>query len=106
MSVLTKKELADIYAEKKGMGKGEASKFLDDVFETLSDIAVEYAAGFKLGDIGTLEVNLVEAKDHNRRNPQTGEAFVQHVPEHFAPKFKLAGGSASVKTRLKDVDTK
>lgn len=106
MTVLTNKELADIYAEKKGMGKGEAAKFLADVFETLGNISVEYASGFKLGDIGTLEVNLVEAKDHNRTNPQTKEKFVQHVPEHFAPKFKFGKGVNSVKTRLVDVETK
>lgn len=106
MAVLTNKELADIYAEKKGMGKGEALKFLADVFETLDEIVIEYASGYKLGNTGTLEVNLVEAKNHNRRNPQTKEEFVQHVPEHFAPKFKLNKGENGVKKRLLAVVTK
>ncbi|MGG0667682.1 HU family DNA-binding protein [Lederbergia citrisecunda] len=102
MTVMKKKEFSDIFAVKYDMGKGETEKFLDDLFETFEEIILENKKGFKLGNLGELDVNLVEAKDHKRRNPQSGEEFMQHVPEHYGIKFKFAGGKSGVKTKLKD----
>ena len=103
MTVMKKKEFSDIFAEKYDMGKGEAEKFLDDLFETFEEIILENKKGFKLGNIGEVVVDVVEAKDHKRRNPQTGEEFTQHVPEHYGTKFKLAGGQSGLKTKLKNL---
>lgn len=83
MSVLTKKELIDIYAEKKGLKKNETGALLDEVFETLQEIVVEYGAGFRMGDLGTFKVVL--KPERTFRNPQNGETGVK--PAHYAVKF-------------------
>lgn len=101
MTVMKKKEFSDIFAVKYDMGKGEAEKFLDDLFETFEEIVLENKKGFKLGNLGELAVDVVEAKNHNRVNPQTKEKFVQHVPEHYGVKYKFAGGQSGLKTKLK-----
>lgn len=101
MTVLKADELRGLYAEEYGVSKKDAKEQLDGIFEFFEGILVNHKKGFAFGEIGTFDVNLVEAKDHKRRNPQSGEEFMQHVPEHYAAKFKLAGGQTSVKTQLK-----
>lgn len=103
MTVFANKELAGIYAEKTGMGKGEAEKHLKDTFDTLADIVKEYGVGIKLGDFGTLDVAVkAERAARKGRNPQTGEEIdIAAAPAHNALKFKASEGAKSVKKALK-----
>lgn len=100
MTVLTNKELVDIYAEKTGMGKGETDKHLKDTFATLAEIVSEYGAGFKFGDFGTFDVVVASERDH--RNPKTGETITK--PAHNALKFKQNKGEKSIKKKLEALE--
>lgn len=102
MTVLTKGQLIEIYAEQKEVTKTKAKEELEATFKFFEDVLVDYEAGFQFGQIGKFEVVSVEEKDHKRRNPQTGEEFMQHVPAHLKPKFKFGKGTESVRTKLKD----
>lgn len=85
MTVLNKGELVDIISTKKEITKKDATAYIDEVFETFESVITEYAAGFKLGDLGTFDVVVVPEREH--RNPQTGDTVVK--PEHYALKFKV-----------------
>lgn len=102
MTVLKMDELRGLYAAEYGVTKKEATEQLDGIFEFFEDILVDQKKGFVFGDVGKFEVNFVEAKNHKRRNPQTGEEFMKHSPEHYAAKFKLSSGKTSVKAKLKE----
>lgn len=102
MTVLKMDELRGLYAAEYGVTKKEATEQLDGIFEFFEDVLVNQKKGFVFGDVGKFEVNLIDAKNHKRRNPQTGEEFMQHVPEHYAAKFKLSSGKTSVKAKLKE----
>lgn len=84
MAVFTKKELADIYAEKNEIGKGEALELLDTVFNSLTEIVTEYGSGFKLGELGTFKTDVKPERVY--KNPQTGEELPP-TPAHYAVKF-------------------
>ena len=85
MAIFNKGELVDIIATKKGIKKKDATAYIEDVFATFEEVITEYATGFKLGDLGTLDVVVVPEREH--RNPQSGETIVK--PEHYALKFKV-----------------
>jgi DNA-binding protein HU-beta len=106
MTVFANKDLYEVYAEKKEMGKGEAEKHLKDTFATLSEIVKEYGMGFKLGDFGTFDVGVKpERAARKGRNPQTGEEIdIASVPAHNALKFKASEGEKSVKKALKALE--
>lgn len=98
--LLTKGELKDIIAEAKGIKKGEAETWLEDVFATFEGIVLEKEQGFKFGNLGTFTVKDKEAQDKSYHNPQNGEKGVKHIPAHKEFKFTAGKGVNSVKTKL------
>lgn len=104
MSVLTKGQLIDIYAEQNETTKVAAKKELDAIFEFFDGVLVDYQAGFQFGNAGKFEVVTVPERSARKgRNPQTGEEIdIAAVPEHLGFKFKPGKGKESVRTKLKE----
>lgn len=104
MSVLTKKELVGIYAEKNGVTKTEAEKQLNSTFEFFDSVLTEYQTGFKFGNVGTFEVVTVpERAPRKFTNMHTGEeGLTEAVPAHTGFKFKPNKGKTGVREQLKN----
>lgn len=86
MTTIKKTDLVALLAEAQETTKKDAETTLNTVFEVLADVIISQQQGVKLGEIGTLKVDVVPERDH--RNPQTGEAVTK--PEHYALKFKAS----------------
>ena len=84
MTTITKDELKVLLAEEFETSKTEANKIYDKVINVLADVIIVQQKGVKLGEIGTLKVEVVPARVH--RNVQTGEPVPK--PEHYGLKFK------------------
>lgn len=84
-TVLTKKDFVKLVAEGLDTTQVKASEVLDIIFGVVETVVFEQKAGVKLGDIGTLKVDVVPEREHS--NPKTGEKVIK--PEHYAVKFKV-----------------
>lgn len=63
----------------------DAAKYVDAVFASIKDAMIN-GESVNIAGFGKFEV--VEKKESNRHNPQTGEPIV--VAAHKAPKFKAS----------------
>ena len=86
MTTIKKAELVSLLAEALETKKKEAEETLSTVFEVFADVIISQQKGIKLGEIGTVKVDVVPEREH--RNPQTGESVTK--PEHYALKFKAS----------------
>lgn len=93
--VLSKKELINGFAELTGKKKNESEQVLDTVFSYLEDILYAQNKGFKLGDIGTVKLQIVPEREHPVPNFDKEAAKDPNYkpktvvkPEHYGLKFK------------------
>jgi len=96
-TVLTKKDFVRLVAERLNTTQIKATEVLDVVFGAVEVAVFEQKAGVKLGDIGTLKVDVVPEREHNV--PNSDEKIVK--PEHYAVKFKV---NSAFKRDLADVE--
>lgn len=85
-TVLTKSELKKLLAEEFETSQTEAIEIFDKVINVLADVLVGQQKGVKLGEIGTLKVDVVPEREHGI--PNTTEKVLK--PEHYALKFKVS----------------
>ena len=97
MTVLSKGEFVTALATKRGTTKKDAASLLDDVFAIVEDTLYGQQKGVKLGDVGTLKVDVVPEREHGI--PKSDEKIVK--PEHYAVKFKV---NSAFKRDLADVE--
>ena len=86
MTTIKKAELVTLLAEAQETSKKDAEATLNTVFELFADVIISQQKGIKLGEIGTLKVDVVPERTH--RNVQTGEPILK--PEHYGIKFKAS----------------
>ncbi|HVM21440.1 MAG TPA: HU family DNA-binding protein [Egibacteraceae bacterium] len=84
---MNKSQLAEAAAERAGISKGDASKALDAVLDTITS-ALQDGEKVSLTGFGTFEVRDRAAR--TARNPQTGEEM--QVAASKAPAFKAGKG--------------
>ena len=84
---MNKSQLAEAAAERAGISKGDASKALDAVLETIQS-ALQNGEKVSLTGFGTFEVRDRAAR--TARNPQTGQEM--QVAASKAPAFKAGKG--------------
>ncbi|CAN5719425.1 HU family DNA-binding protein [soil metagenome] len=80
---MNKSQLADVAANKSGLSKGDTSKALDAVLDSITE-ALQGGDKVSLTGFGTFEVRDRAAR--TGRNPQTGAEM--QVPAYKAPAFK------------------
>ncbi len=80
---MNKSQLADVAANKSGLSKGDTSKALDAVLDSITE-ALRSGDKVSLTGFGTFEVRDRAAR--TGRNPQTGAEM--QVPASKAPAFK------------------
>ncbi|MBA2731104.1 MAG: HU family DNA-binding protein [Euzebyaceae bacterium] len=80
---MNKSQLADAAADKSGLSKGDTSKALDAVLDSITE-ALQGGDKVSLTGFGTFEVRDRAAR--TGRNPQTGAEM--QVPASKAPAFK------------------
>lgn len=80
---LTKKELAELIAERHNLTKKGALAIVDDIFDT---IIKEVADGTKVQFIGFGNFELRDRAAREGRNPQTGEKLT--IAAKKSPAFK------------------
>ena len=80
---MNKSKLADAAADKSGLSKGDTSKALDAVLDSITE-ALQGGDKVSLTGFGTFEVRDRAAR--TGRNPQTGAEM--QVPASKAPAFK------------------
>ncbi|MBA3371984.1 MAG: HU family DNA-binding protein [Actinomycetota bacterium] len=80
---MNKSQLADVAANKSGLSKGDTSKALDAVLDSITE-ALQGGDKVSLTGFGTFEVRDRAAR--TGRNPQTGAEM--QVPASKAPAFK------------------
>ncbi|MDQ3709738.1 MAG: HU family DNA-binding protein [Actinomycetota bacterium] len=80
---MNKSQLADAAADKSGLSKGDTSKALDAVIDSITE-ALQSGDKVSLTGFGTFEVRDRAAR--TGRNPQTGAEM--QVPASKAPAFK------------------
>ncbi len=84
---MNKSQLAEAAADRAGISKGDASKALDAVLDTIQS-ALQDGEKVSLTGFGTFEVRDRAAR--TARNPQTGEEM--QVAASKAPAFKAGKG--------------
>ena len=84
---MNKSQLAEAAAERAGLSKGEATKALDAVIDTITS-ALQSGEKVSLTGFGTFEVRDRAAR--TARNPQTGQEM--QVAASKAPAFKAGKG--------------
>lgn len=84
---MNKSQLAEAAAERAGLSKGEATKALDAVLDTITS-ALQSGEKVSLTGFGTFEVRDRAAR--TARNPQTGQEM--QVAASKAPAFKAGKG--------------
>ena len=82
---MTKKELAEILAEKENVPKSKAAKFIDTLIE---EIRSNLSRGNNVILSGLGKFVVVEKKARKARNPKTGE--IVDVPAKKIAKFRPA----------------
>lgn len=80
---MTKKEFAEIIADRLRVPKQDAKEKVEIIFECIYDVL---ASGEPLTINGFGNFNLERIEARNSRNPKTGEMIV--VPAHMKVKFK------------------
>jgi DNA-binding protein HU-beta len=84
---MNKSQLAEAAAERAGISKGDATKALDALLETITG-ALQSGEKVSLTGFGTFEVRDRAAR--TARNPQTGQEM--QVAASKAPAFKAGKG--------------
>ena len=84
---MNKSQLAEAAAERSGLSKGEATKALDAVLDSITS-ALQSGEKVSLTGFGTFEVRDRAAR--TARNPQTGQEM--QVAASKAPAFKAGKG--------------
>lgn len=84
---MNKSQLAEAAAERAGLSKGEATKALDAVLDSIT-VALQSGEKVSLTGFGTFEVRDRAAR--TARNPQTGQEM--QVAASKAPAFKAGKG--------------
>ena len=84
---MNKSQLAEAAADRAGLSKGDASKALDAVLDTITS-ALQSGEKVSLTGFGTFEVRNRAAR--TARNPQTGAEM--QVAASKAPAFKAGKG--------------
>ena len=84
---MNKQELIGTVAETSGLGKGDASKAVEAVFEAISN-ALKKGDEVRLVGFGTFAVT--KRKASTGRNPRTGEEMT--IKASNQPKFKAGKG--------------
>ena len=84
---MNKSQLAEAAAERAGLSKGEATKALDAVLDSITS-ALQSGEKVSLTGFGTFEVRDRAAR--TARNPQTGQEM--QVAASKAPAFKAGKG--------------
>ena len=84
---MNKSQLAEATAERSGLSKGEATKALDAVLDSITS-ALQSGEKVSLTGFGTFEVRDRAAR--TARNPQTGQEM--QVAASKAPAFKAGKG--------------
>ncbi len=84
---MNKSQLAEAAAERAGMSKGDATKALDAVLDTIQS-TLQSGEKVSLTGFGTFEVRNRAAR--TARNPQTGQEM--QVAASKAPAFKAGKG--------------
>lgn len=82
---MNKQDIIKTVAATLEVTQKDAAQYVDAVFATIKDAMVD-GESVNIAGFGKFEV--VEKKESNRHNPQTGEPIV--VAAHKAPKFKAA----------------
>src|SRR4029453_18530567 len=85
--VMTKNEFVDQVASNSGLGKGEASKAVDAVLDTIQETL---ARGGEINFTGLGKCSVAERRARQGVNPQTGEKI--QLPASRVPRF--SAGSA------------
>ena len=80
---MNKQELIGAVAEKSGLGKGDASKAVEAVFDTIGGVLAK-GDEVRLVGFGTFSVS--KRKASTGRNPRTGEPM--SIKASSQPKFK------------------
>lgn len=83
--VLKKEDLINGYAEAYDKKKNESKEILESVFSYLEDILYVQNKGFKIGDIGTVKLQIVPERVH--KHPKT-RVELPPTPEHYKVKLK------------------
>jgi DNA-binding protein HU-beta len=84
---MNKQELIGRVAEMTGVGRGEASRLVETVFDTITD-ALKRGDEVRLVGFGTFSCS--RRKASTGRNPRTGEPM--QIRESTQPKFKPGKG--------------
>ena len=84
---MNKQELIGAVAETSGLGRGDASKAVEAVFETISG-ALKKGDEVRLVGFGTFSVS--KRKASTGRNPRTGEPMT--IKASSQPKFRAGKG--------------
>ena len=84
---MNKQELIGRVAEMTGVGRGEASRLVETVFDTITD-ALRRGDEVRLVGFGTFSCS--RRKASTGRNPRTGEPM--QIRESTQPKFKPGKG--------------
>ena len=84
---MNKQELIGRVAELTGVGRGEASRLVETVFDTITD-ALRRGDEVRLVGFGTFSCS--RRKASTGRNPRTGEPM--QIRESTQPKFKPGKG--------------
>jgi DNA-binding protein HU-beta len=84
---MNKQELIGDVAEKSGLSKGDASKAVESVFDSISG-ALKKGDEVRLVGFGTFSVS--KRKASTGRNPRTGEPMT--IKASSQPKFKAGKG--------------
>ncbi len=84
---MNKQELIGTVADTAGLSRGDASKAVEAVFDTITS-ALKRGDEVRLVGFGTFTVT--RRKDSTGRNPRTGEPM--SIKESSQPKFKAGKG--------------
>jgi DNA-binding protein HU-beta len=84
---MNKQELIAQVADNSGLGKGDASKAVEAVFDSIS-AALKKGDEVRLVGFGTFSVS--KRKASTGRNPRTGDPM--NIPASSQPKFKAGKG--------------
>jgi nucleoid DNA-binding protein len=82
---MKKKQMVSEMAKRTGMTVKESQKFIDTFVDFIKEALIE---GEKISFESFLSMELVEAKERNARNPQTGENMI--IPQKLKCKVKIS----------------
>lgn len=85
-TVLTKGELKKLLATEFEMKQADAQEIFDKVINVLADVLIGQQKGVKLGEIGTLKIDVVPEREHGI--PNSDEKVLK--PKHYALKLRVS----------------